>query len=144
MQMDESALTKCLFFTSNRLSNVMRRMANDVYKSTGLSTPSIYLLIVVNQYPEITMTELSAKLDIAPSTCTRFVNALEKQGILRKETDWKTVHICLTVEGRKKTEKIDAAMMELAQRCNGILGPEAAESLPAEMVAAAEKLEESF
>lgn len=144
MKMDESALTKCLFFTSNRLSNVMRRIANDVYKSTGLSTPSIYLLIVVNQYPEITMTELSEKLDIAPSTCTRFVNALEKQGILRKEADWKTVHIYLTDEGREKTEKIDAAMMELARRCNDILGPEIAERLPAELVAAADKLENSF
>jgi len=143
MKMDETALTKCLFFTSNRLSNVMRRMANDIYKSTGLSTPSIYLLIVVNQYPGITMTELSDKLDIAPSTCTRFVNILDKQGILSKEIEWKTVHIYLTDKGRKKTEKIDAVMIELAQRCNDILGPDVAASLPAEMVAAAEKLEKS-
>ena len=68
MKSDESTLRRCLFFTSNRLSNILRRIANDVCSDSGIAVPYIYLLIIVNQYPQITINELSAKLDIAPST----------------------------------------------------------------------------
>ena len=71
MNANESALQNCLFFTANRLSNVLRRLANDAYAETGVATSHLYLLIVVYQYPGISITELSEKLDVAPSTCTR-------------------------------------------------------------------------
>ena len=53
MKADETTLQKCLFFTSNRLSNVLRRIANDICSKTGIALPHVYLLIVVNQYKGI-------------------------------------------------------------------------------------------
>ncbi len=85
MNTDESILTKCLFFTSNRLSNILRKKAEDAFKDLGIGVPYVYMLVVVNQYDGITQSELAEKLDIAPSTCTRFVERLVKEGILRKE-----------------------------------------------------------
>lgn len=85
MNTDESILTKCLFFTSNRLSNILRKKAEDAFKDLGIGVPYVYMLVVVNQYDGITQSELAEKLDIAPSTCTRFVERLVKEGILCKE-----------------------------------------------------------
>jgi len=144
MQLDESSLNQCLFFTSNRLSNILRRLANEVYKKTGIATPYIYLFIVVNQYPGISMTELSEKLDIAPSTCTRFVNALEQQAVIRKENEWKSVHIYLTEEGKKKGDIIDSAGIGFAQKCISVLGAETCANLAADMMEAADQFEQSL
>lgn len=54
MNTDESILTKCLFFTSNRLSNILRKKAEDAFKDLGIGVPYVYMLVVVNQYDGIT------------------------------------------------------------------------------------------
>ncbi|MBQ9582139.1 MAG: winged helix-turn-helix transcriptional regulator [Synergistaceae bacterium] len=141
MRADESILERCLFFTSNRLANVLRRIVNDVYAETGIAAPHVYLLIIVNQYPEITITELSNKLDIVPSTCTRFVNELVKQGILIKNQEWKTVHVSLTELGRAKIEKIDNGLAKLRERLREFISDEEYKNLAALMWDAANKIE---
>lgn len=143
MQANETTLSNCLFFTANRLANVLRRVVNDVYAETGLATPHIYLLIVVNQYPGITISELSEKLDVAPSTCTRFVDALVKQGILKKEQEWKTVHVTLTLLGKKKTDGIDECLKHLHERCAAIIGEEKYKELSCAMWQAAGLLDDA-
>ena len=140
MNANESALQNCLFFTANRLSNVLRRLANDAYAETGVATSHLYLLIIVYQYPGISITELSEKLDVAPSTCTRFVDALVKQEILSKEQEWKTVHVFLTDHGIDVTKKIDAALSRFAEECIQTLGEEESLSLAAKMWNAANRL----
>ena len=138
---DDSILQKCLFFTANRLANVLRRIVNDVYSETGIAAPYVYLLIVVNQYPGITITELSEKLDISPSTCTRFVDALVKQGILKKEQKWKTVHVDLTDYGREKTESIDAGIAKFREKCTQIISSEEYDELAKAMSRTADKFD---
>jgi len=48
----ESVLTKYLFFTSNRLSNIMRNVADEAFSNLEISLFYVYLL--VNQYSGIT------------------------------------------------------------------------------------------
>ena len=141
MEANETTLSTCLFFTANRLANVLRRIVNDVFAETEIATPHVYLLIVLNQYPGITISELSEKLDVAPSTCTRFVNALVKQGILQKKQEWKTVHLSITSFGKEKTEGIDACLKNLHERCKAVIGEEAYQQLSADMWRAANQLD---
>ena len=138
---NETTLQKCLFFTANRLANVLRRIVNEEYAKTGIAAPYVYLLIVVNQYPGITISELSAKLDVAPSTCTRFVNALVQQGMLQKEQAWKTVHVSLTETGKQKTGQIDDCLRRLHERCAAVMGEAAYQKLAANMCQAADQLD---
>lgn len=96
MKIDDSILSLCLFFTSNRFSRYMTKIADDVFAKTNLSPSYIYLLIVVYQYPGITQKELCDKLSIAPSTSTRFINKLEKLNLVYRRLDWKETHIHLS------------------------------------------------
>ena len=140
MKTDESILTKCLFFTSNRLSNILRKKAEEAFKDLGIGVPYVYMLVVVNQYDGITQSELAEKLDIAPSTCTRFVERLVKEGILRKEFEWKTAHIFLTEEGKKVCRGIDESLLALHQSYCQPLGEVKALQLIRDIGAACEKL----
>lgn len=142
MQADESTLQKCLFFTSNRLSNVLRRIANDICSDTGIALPHVYLLIVVNQYKGITINELAQKLDIAPSTCTRFVNALVKDEILEKKQEWKTVHIFLNKKGENTVKGIDECLNKFYNRCLEVMEKDEYNKLASLMWQAADRFEE--
>ena len=141
MLADESILRKCLFFTANRLANVLRRIVNDVYADTGIAAPYVYLLIVVNQYPGITIKELGEKLDVAPSTCTRFVDALVKQGILTKTQEWKTVHVNLTDLGKEKTDLIDSRIKAFREKCTEIISNDEYEQLASAMCEASDRFD---
>jgi Transcriptional regulators len=140
MQNNESVLAKCLFFTSNRLSNIMRKVADEAFSDLEVSSSYVYLLVIVNQYIGITQSELSEKLDVSPSTCTRFVDKLVSQDILRKEYDWKTAHIYLTDKGRDICEKIDVSFMKLYKCYTDILGEDVSNNLAKEMWNASEML----
>jgi len=140
MKNDESVLAKCLFFTSNRLSNIMRKVADEAFSNLDIASSYVYLLVVVNQYDGITQSELSQKLDIAASTSTRFVDKLVSQGILRKEYDWKTAHIYLTDKGKDVCEQIDDCFENLYKCYASILGEDVSNNLAKEMWEVSETL----
>lgn len=133
VQANETILSKCMFFTSNRLSNILRRKAEETFKPLGIGVPYVYLLIIVNQYDGISQTDLCKKLDIAPSTCTRFVDRLVKQGKLRREHEWKTAYVFLTEEGRQTCQGIDECIENLLESICHIIGKEKMAHLTHEM-----------
>ena len=140
MQTNESIVSKCMFFTSNRLSNILRRKAEESFHTLGIGVPYVYLLIVVNQHDGISQADLCEKLDIAPSTCTRFVDRLVKQGILRREHEWKTAHVFLTEQGRETCHGIDGCIENLLASVRCVLGEEKMNHLSKEMWDACEEL----
>lgn len=129
MKIDDSILTLCLFFTSNRFSRYMTKIAEDAFAETNLSPSYIYLLIVVYQYPGITQKELCDKLSIAPSTSTRFINKLEKLNLVYRRLEWKETHIHLSEKGVELCEKMDEYFDELHKRYTSILGEEKSHEL---------------
>ncbi|SMC18576.1 DNA-binding transcriptional regulator, MarR family [Clostridium acidisoli DSM 12555] len=140
MKSDESVLAKCLFFTSNRLSNIMRKVADEAFSNLDIASSYVYLLILVNQYNGITQSELSQKLDIAPSTSTRFVDKLISQDIVKKEYQWKTAHIYLTDKGKYICEQIDDCFKNLYKCYTDILGEDVSNNLAKEMWEVSEAL----
>lgn len=105
-----------------------------------VSSSYVYLLVIVNQYIGITQSELSEKLDISTSTCTRFVDKLESKDILRKEYDWKTAHIYITNKGEDVCEQIDDCFQNLYKCYTNILGENVSNNLADEMWKVSESL----
>lgn len=140
MKSDEKILTQCLFFTSNRFSNLMRKLADETFAELEISSSYVYLLIIVNQYPGITQNELSGKLDISPSTCTRFVDRLVRQGLIDKTLEWKTAHLTLTEKGEALRTRIDESLLALYHRYSEILGTETGNDLARNLYLASEVL----
>ena len=76
MTKSKSILHNCLYFTANSLSRVITRMADDEFRRTGLSPSHAFLMMLVNDNPGIGQKELCEQLHLAPSTVTRFIDAL--------------------------------------------------------------------
>lgn len=70
----KSILHNCLYFTSNSLSRVITRMAEEEFRRTGLSPSHAFLMMLVNDNPGIGQKELREQLHLAPSTVTRFID----------------------------------------------------------------------
>ncbi|WP_282939936.1 MarR family transcriptional regulator [Paenibacillus sp. RC67] len=139
--MDEGFLHNCLFFTANRLSRAITKMAEEEFAPTGLTPMYGYLIRLVNGIPGITQKELSEKLSITPSTLTRFIDKLEGKQLVERKGHGKTVLVYPTDKGIALEGTIRQASKNLHARYEAILGPEAAKQLSANIELSSEQLE---
>ncbi|BBI31360.1 MarR family winged helix-turn-helix transcriptional regulator [Cohnella abietis] len=139
--MDDGFLRNCLFFTANRLSRSITRIAEEEFASTGLSPMYGYLILLINGSPGISQKELSEKLSITPSTLTRFMDKLEGKGLAERKVNGKTVQAYPTVKGKELEGTIRQASKRLKESYSEILGFDDGAKLSDEIQAASEQLE---
>lgn len=139
--MEHDFLHQCLFFTTNRLSRNITRMAEEEFADTGLTPMYGYLIRIVNGSPGITQKELAEKLYIAASTLTRFIDKLEGKKLVERKVQGKTVLVYPTDKGIALEDKIRLASKNLKKRYEEVLGAEASTLLSQELETASERLE---
>lgn len=122
MSNSSEILNNCLYFSANSLSRIMTRLADEAFKPTGLSPSHAFLMMIVNENPGIGPNELSKKLQIAPSTVTRFVDVLEKKGMIYRESEGKVSKIFNTEKGKNLQETIKSCWGKLYDSYTGQLG----------------------
>jgi DNA-binding MarR family transcriptional regulator len=149
MQANEVPMTKskailhnCLYFTTNSLARVITRMADEEFGPTGLSPSHAFLMMLVNDEPGIGQKELCARLHLAPSTVTRFIDALVYKGYLTRQTDGKTSKVFATRAGEKLRDPIENAWGALHRRYAKVLGLKKGDALTALIDEAGQKLSE--
>ncbi|MFD0693265.1 MarR family winged helix-turn-helix transcriptional regulator [Paenibacillus sp. GCM10027628] len=139
--MDDSFLHTCLFFTANRLSRAITKIAEEEFAATGLTPMYGYLIRLVNGTPGISQKELSEKLCITPSTLTRFVDKLEGKQLVERKVQGKTVLVYPTDKGKVLEDTIRQASKNLRQRYEEILGMQASEQLSTDIIRSSAQLE---
>ncbi|MCU6797745.1 MarR family transcriptional regulator [Paenibacillus sp. WQ 127069] len=139
--MKDQFLLDCLFFTANRLSRAITKMAEEEFAPTGLSPMYGYLIRLVIGDPGISQKELSEKLHITPSTLTRFIDKLEGKQLVERKVQGKTVLVYPTTKGKELEDSIRQSSRNLHNRYDAILGKEAADLLSKDIVASSELLE---
>lgn len=95
----ECRLNSCLFFSSAKLARIFGKVADEAFSKTGLSPSHALLLYIVNQRNDIHQKELGELLHLTPSTITRFIEKLERKGLVFRKTSGKNVYICTTEMG---------------------------------------------
>jgi DNA-binding MarR family transcriptional regulator len=136
----KSILNNCLYFTANSLARAITRMAEEEFRLTGLSPSSAFLMMLVNDQPGISQKELCEHLHLAPSTVTRFIDALVYKGYLTRRTEGKTSKVYSTQAGQQLSQPIEQAWKRLHQRYASVLGPKKGDALTAAIDAASDKL----
>ncbi|OPH58443.1 MarR family transcriptional regulator [Paenibacillus ferrarius] len=140
--MDEDFLQNCLFFTTNRLSRAITKMAEEEFAPTGLTPMYGYLIRLVNNTPGISQKELAEKLYIAASTLTRFIDKLEGKQLVERQVSGKTVLVYPTPKGTALLDEIRKASKRLKERYSEVLGDERAVNLSNHLVVTSEELEQ--
>ena len=143
MAQTANILHHCLYFTANTLARVITRMADEEFRSTGLSPSHAFLMMLVNGRPGIGQKELCEQLHLAPSTVTRFIDAMVNKGYLTRQTDGKLSRVYATDAGQALQADIADAWERLHQRYAKILGLKYGEALTAMIDDASLKLSEA-
>jgi MarR family transcriptional regulator, organic hydroperoxide resistance regulator len=139
--MDDSFLQNCLFFTANRLSRAITKIAEEEFAPTGLTPMYGYLIRLVNGTPGITQKEVAEKLSVAPSTLTRFVDKLEAKHLVERKVSGKTVLVYPTPKGLELEGTIRQASANLKRRYTEILGEQEAALLNSDILLTSAQLE---
>lgn len=101
--------------TVQHLVRVMQLFERDQIKPHGFTTSQAYVLTQLYQNPELTMNELSDKLNAQTSTMTRIVNNLVRDGYVlrtRDERDRRVVVVSLTTKGIDVAKKLEGDIKE--------------------------------
>jgi MarR family transcriptional regulator, organic hydroperoxide resistance regulator len=130
----------CLFFTANSLARVITKMGEEEFAGVGMTPSYAFLLTLAVDSPGISQKELAEALNMAPSTVSRFVDALTKRGLIRKEGQGRNTFIYPTEKGEALQPQISTAWESLYKRYSKILGQDNGDKLTLLTAEASHKL----
>ena len=133
----------CLYFSASALFRAMSRMAEEEFAGLGFSPSHAFLLMLVLERPGATQKELSQALHLAPSTVTRFVEALERKGLVTRRSESRSSLTFPTPKAKALGPDMEAAWHRLYERYCQALGKDEAEALTRSIHAANCTLETS-
>lgn len=140
MENKENFLESCLFFNTNALSRYLLKLAEKEFKYLKLSPAHASLLLLVYDTPGISPKQLSSLLHLTPSTITRFVDALEKKGLVKRNTKGKAAFISPSEKGLELKKSIALAYKKLYLKYTKILDSNTANQLSFAILKANKKL----
>lgn len=134
-------LCECLYFSCNKLSRTLGKIADEEFRITGLSPTYAFLISIVNESEGISQKNIGEILHITPSTTTRFIDKLENKGLLNRKNDGKNSFIYLTDKGLELQTEINKAWRNFHLKCLNTLGENEYKSLTKVINNACEKID---
>ena len=111
-------------------------MSEEVFMPTGLAPSYAFLMMVVVEKGSISIGELANTLNLAPSTLTRFVDALIAKEYLERKQEGRNMVVTPTQMGKELLPSIQKAWKSLYKRYSEVLGEAFAKQLTADLVKA--------
>lgn len=118
----DTELENSLYFQTNSLSRILSRMADEAFKSIGLSTSHAFLLMKVHDEPGIQPSQLSEVLQLTPSTITRLIEKMEYQGYLERFSEGRATRVEPTAKCKAKVPEIRKVWNRLRNQYREKLG----------------------
>lgn len=131
----------CLYFSANRLSRIMSKLADEAFEKSGLSPSYAFILMLVEKHHSITPTELADNMGMMPSTITRLVDKLVAKDFVTRTTMGKKSCISLTQKGQTILSELNKYWENLYQSYVEVLGEDYSSELTRLTNEAAEALE---
>ena len=133
---------RCLYFNLNALARRINRLWEEGFRELGVSAPQGYLLRAVIERPGINHKALGELLVLEKSTVTRFVTALEKRGLVRREpAGGREIGVYPSEEALRMSEELEAIVKRLSKSLRKRLGKKESRELVHQLRAAAEVME---
>jgi DNA-binding MarR family transcriptional regulator len=115
-------------------------MAGEEFTTSGLAPSYAFLLMTVNDKPGIQPTEISAHMQLTPSTVTRLIEKMEHRGLLERKSVGKFTKVYPTEKSKKLDKKIHEAWASLYKRYSALLGEQKSRALTTKVYQASKKL----
>jgi DNA-binding MarR family transcriptional regulator len=111
-----------LYYTTTAFSREIASIAENAFADLGLTPSDAYLIMCVNEKPNIQPTEISEKILLAPSTITRMIEKLEKRNIVTRATEGKYTFVAATTKGKDMYASIIGTWDEISKIFTAKLG----------------------
>lgn len=121
---DRNCCTEQMGELVQRLVRVMNIFEKDSIKAFGFTSSQCYSLLHLNRNGNLSMNQLSEKMNLSMSTMTRIINNLVRDGFIlreRDETDKRVVNLRLTDKGVKGATILRKAIQEYYKNIVGNL-----------------------
>ena len=141
---ERSKYCNCLYFSSNALARIMTKLADDEFKTTGLTTSYAFLLMTVNEKPGLQPTEISQQMMLTPSTVTRLIDKMENKKYLRREYEGKQTKVFPTEKSLVLDKQLKENWLKLFKRYSDILGENMSTVLTTNISKAVAQLEKEY
>lgn len=102
-----------LYYTTTAFSREISSIAENAFMDLGLTPSDAYLIMVVNEKPNVQPTEISERILLAPSTITRMIEKLEKRSIVTRTQEGKYTYVAVTTKGKDLYANILATWDEI-------------------------------
>jgi DNA-binding MarR family transcriptional regulator len=106
----------CLYFNLSALNRRITKIWEEEFGTLGLSPSHGYILAAIFEERGISHKALCELMEMDPSTITRFLDKLEKKGLIIKSNKWKGATFQITHEGNLTSRKIIKLMGKLFNR----------------------------
>lgn len=123
------SLSSNIYIASNAFARQISAMADEKLKPLGFSASYAFVLLAADRRGGIGQKELSEEFHLAPSTITRFIDKMEKKGLLSRVQNGKAVSVELSEKGRNLITEIKIALAEIDDEINLIMGDKYADTL---------------
>ncbi len=114
------------------LGLAFKRMTTIVERNTGVSARTWFVLLMLSKEDGISQGDMCQQFGLDPSRLTRISQALEREGMIRRERDPednRVVRMYLTEEGRETLSQLPGLDEELEHRIRGVMSDEELEEL---------------
>lgn len=109
------SLEQMLCFNVYALNRAFGRFYNAVFADTGMTYPKFIVLAALDEAGPLTVSDLSARTGMEPSTLSPLLKRMAEYGVLtrvRSSQDERRVDVTLTDMGRRAVTLVRGAMME--------------------------------
>src|SRR5699024_12795716 len=90
------------------------QVSNEYLRQFGITVAQFEALAAIRNFQPFTQSDLAAGLTVSGGGISRMLARLEREGLIRREQEWKTKHISLTAEGRALIDR--AYPVQVAQQ----------------------------
>ncbi|MFO7844999.1 MAG: MarR family transcriptional regulator [Balneolaceae bacterium] len=108
--------------TVNSFSRNLTTFFDDQLEDFGLATSYVELMILMKENDKISQKEVAEELSLAPSTITRFVDKLQKKGLVEKTRSGREVSILLTADGLDAADAMHEAYLAAVENLRQLVG----------------------
>lgn len=137
----ENYFKNCVYFQTKHLDSILNRYAIEEFEMTGFAPSYGFLLLALKKSENKSPSYLAKILNLSPSTITRFIDKLEKDGYVVRDGKVRNKQINLTELGDAKIPVIIQAWKNLHERYMTYLTKEQEQMIQASLALGIEALE---
>jgi DNA-binding MarR family transcriptional regulator len=125
----------CACFRARNMARAITGLYDQALEASGLRSTQLAILAAIRAHGAVSMQKLATELDLDPSTMTRTMQPLEREGFVASEAgeDRRLRELALTPKGHRKLAEAAALWDTAQERLREKIGNERFERLVADM-----------